>query len=435
MGLLNQTPYRLIESDAITPGFERSMDIIMVKETYIAKDREINLSVTGGVITSVIKKNITRSACRVYENGHIGVAGKLGEADGELMAQALSNLSLQIPYEPDATRGSIRQEHMEQGSFSVEDSGGFLREVEEVLAILKKEYPQMLLSNKIRLSQSSRHLTNDAGTDLSFSDRVMGLELLVKHADSVNVFDDLLACTTRDFQREPFLREAREHLDAFLHPAVLPEGEMLPVIVTPMAVLSFLLENLDALAFGRGTSFFNGKLGQKLFNERFSLYVDKSLDTPGNPFFDVEGSTCPGDRCDLIREGVLLRPYSDKKLSREFGYDNTATAGGAYDSVPSNMGGSFAISSSGQTLKELIGERDGIYISVISGGDFTSEGNFASPVQTAFLYRNGKLVGRLPEFGISGNLYDLFGKDFIGLSADRAYEGEFKLALNMKIAR
>ncbi len=407
----------------------------MVKEKYIEKNREINLGVTGGAIASVIKKDVTRSACRVYENGHIGVAGKLGEADEDLMEQALSNVSLQIPYEADASRGIVRQENMEQGPFSVEESEGFLSEAQEALAILKKEYPQLLFGNKIRLSETSRRLSNDAGTDLSFRDRIMSWELLVKHEASANVFDDILAYVTRDPHRERFLEEAREHLDAFLNPVSLPERDMLPVIVSPMAVLGFLLENLDALAFGRGTSFFNGKSGQKLFSEKFTLYVDRSTDTPGNPFFDVEGSTCPGDRCDLIREGVLLRPYADKRLSREFGYDNTATAGGAYDSVPSNTGGSFSLASSGQTLKELIGPRDGIYVSVMSGGDFTSEGDFASPVQTAFLYRDGKLAGRLPEFQISGKIYDLFGKDFIGLSSDRAREGERKLAVNMKVQK
>ena len=89
--------------------------------------------------------------------------------------------------------------------------------------------------------------------------------------------------------------------------------------------------------------------------------------------------------------------------------------------------------SSGRTLRELIGEKDGIYISVMSGGDFTSEGNFASPVQTAFLYRGGKLVGKLPEFHISGNIYDIFGANFVGASCDRSYEGEFKLVVNMKV--
>lgn len=407
----------------------------MVREKYIVRSREVNLSVTNGEIASVIRKSITKSACRVYDNGCIGIAGKLGEADGELAARAQENLKLGIPYEAEATAGKVRKEHYECGSFSVEDNDGFLREAEEVLGILKKEYPQVIFSNKIRLAESGVELANDAGTDLACSDRYMSMELLIKHVDSINIVDDVLAYVSRDFERERFLKEAREHLDAFLNPVPLPEGEELPVIVNPMHFGSFLIEHLDAQAFGDGTSFFNGKLGKKLFDERFSLFVDRGTENPGIAFFDVEGSTCAEDRCDLIRDGVLLRPYADKKLEREFGYENTATAAGAYDSVPSNGDMCFSVEPSGQTLQELIGAGDGIFVTFMSGGDFTSEGDFASPVQTAFLYRGGRLVGRLPEFSVSGNIYDMFGKNFIGLSSDRPYEGDRRLAVKMKLQK
>ncbi len=405
----------------------------MVKEKYIVKSREINLSVTNGEISSVIKKNITTSACRVYDNGRIGVAGKLGEADDALMEQAEENLKLGISYEAEATSGSVRREQMECGDLCVEDNRGFLKEAEEVLHILREEYPQIIFGNKVYLMEESRQLINDAGTNLYYSDRICGYVLLIKHVDSVNVFDDSLIYAVRDYHREAFLKEAREHLDAFLHMVPLPEGDTLPVIINTMEFGSFLVQNLDAMAFGHNTSFFNGKLGEKLFDDKFSLYVDRSKDILCNAFFDVEGSTCEDDKCYLIQNGVLVRPFADKKLAKEFGYENTATAAGAYDSVPTNTANCFAGACTGHTLEELIGEGDGIYISVMSGGDFTSEGNFASPVQTAFLYRGGKLAGRLPEFNISGNIYDMFGKDFVGITVDKPYEGEYKMVVKMKV--
>ena len=407
----------------------------MVQEKYTEKSRQINLSVTNGEITSVIRKSITKSACRVYENGCIGVAGKLGEADGELMNQAAENLKLGIPYEAEATAGKKRKEHYECGSFSVEDNDRFLKEAEEVLGILKKEYPQIIFGNKIRLAESGTELVNDAGTELVCSDRYLSMELLVKHVDSVNIMDDALVYVSRDFERDRFLREAREHLDAFLNQVPLPEGGELPLIVNPLQFGGFLIEHLDAQSFGDGTSFFNGKLGEKVFDDGFSFYVDRGKDNLNTAFFDVEGSTCAEDRCDLIRNGVLLRPYADKKLEKEFGYENTATAAGAYDSVPSNGDMCFAVEPSDRTLRELIGAGDGIYVTFMSGGDFTGEGDFASPVQTAFLYRDGRLVGRLPEFGVSGNIYDIFGKNFVGLSSDRPYEGGRRLVVKMKLQR
>ena len=59
-----------------------------------------------------------------------------------------------------------------------------------------------------------------------------------------------------------------------------------------------------------------------------------------------------------------------------------------------------------------------VYIVMCSGGDTTPDGNFATPVQVAFLCRDGKFVGRLPEIGVSGNLFDIYGKNFIGQAED-----------------
>lgn len=55
-----------------------------------------------------------------------------------------------------------------------------------------------------------------------------------------------------------------------------------------------------------------------------------------------------------------------------------------------------------------------VYVVIASGGDMTPEGHYATPVQMAYLVENGKLVGRLPELNISGNFFELLGKDYLG---------------------
>ena len=51
----------------------------MVKELYQYITREVCLNVNVGRVDSVRKKDITKSGCRVYEDGYIGVAGCLGQ--------------------------------------------------------------------------------------------------------------------------------------------------------------------------------------------------------------------------------------------------------------------------------------------------------------------------------------------------------------------
>lgn len=405
----------------------------MIKEKYIERKREINLGLTNGEITSVIKKNIAKSACRVYENGYIGIAGTLGEPDEKLMEQAEEKLKLQIPYEPEATKGAVRAEHQEVGRLSIADSAAFLKAMEETIGTLKQEYPQFLFNNKVRIQEIEEELSNDAGTDLAYSDRLISLEILVKHVDSVSVFDDFIVWMCRDFEREAFLQAAREQLDAFLHPVELPDAKKLPVIVDSLQMNLFTLENLSAKQMGYQTSAFNGKLGEKLFDEKFSLLVDRSAKELAVSFFDAEGSTIPEDKCYLVKNGVLIKPYADKKQAAEFGYENTATAAGEYDSVPGNSLYCVTTEATAASVKELTAGEDAIYISSMSGGDYTADGNYASPVQVAYLYRDGKLVGKLPEFSVTGKLYEMFGEDYIGAAEYHPFER--KLVLRMNICR
>ena len=66
--------------------------------------------------------------------------------------------------------------------------------------------------------------------------------------------------------------------------------------------------------------------------------------------------------------------------------------------------------------------QDSILIGSASGGDWTDDGNFATPVQCAYVYRDGKLIGRLPEFTMTVKLDELFGDRFVGCSTDKLFD-------------
>ena len=88
-----------------------------------------------------------------------------------------------------------------------------------------------------------------------------------------------------------------------------------------------------------------------------------------------------------------------------------------------------------RTLKDLLNGQLGIWIMVASGGDYTNEGNYGAPVQLAMLTDGERLLGRVPECTIAGNLYELFGKDYIGVSNDKPFFGENMLLVKMKVTK
>ena len=54
-----------------------------------------------------------------------------------------------------------------------------------------------------------------------------------------------------------------------------------------------------------------------------------------------------------------------------------------------------------------------------SGGGFNEKGDYVMPVHHAFLCDGEKFLGSLPPFTLSSNMYDMFGKDFIGVGSDQ----------------
>ncbi|MGB4493813.1 MAG: metallopeptidase TldD-related protein, partial [Limnochordia bacterium] len=136
----------------------------------------------------------------------------------------------------------------------------------------------------------------------------------------------------------------------------------------------------------------------------------------------------PGDRLALIENGRLARVLTDKKTAQSFGLEHTGAALGEYDDPPT-IDGSQArhlfFRPDSQNVAAALQGRPAIFALICSGGDFTADGSFATPVQISFLFDGERLVGKLPEFAMRSNLFKMLGEDYIGTFADSPlYFGE-----------
>ncbi len=404
----------------------------MIKELYQQTVREVSLNVSAGRVDSLRRKNITKSGCRVYDNGYIGVAGCLGQPTADTWAAAERALARQVPTAPPETG---RERVREQGEALI-PAEEFRAGCEELLAELRAEFPDFVLSNKLQMTDVEMRLENDAGLKYIDRKRSYAMVLLVKRAGSPNMYDSHLLGVSRRFDREGWLDQARQVLTAHRTLLPMPEGERFLILDSAMGDALGNFSILDKALSGReylaGTSLFQGRLGQPLFDPRVTL----SYDVTGTEwlarddvFFDKEGTTLPGDRVNLIEHGVLRNLATNKRYAAQLGLASTGGAFGDYDSAPALDALPILLVSTGETLAQLTAGRDCIVPLIASGGDWTDAGDYATPVQCAYLYRDGKLVGRLPEFNLAVKLNDLFGKDFVGVSADRFF-GERRLVFH-----
>lgn len=384
----------------------------MVKELYQIHVREISLNITNGKIDSVRKKNILRSGCRVYDGGCIGVAGTLGEPAEETWQAARDALELRVPY-PYQPGANLRRSRT-AGSMPGETE--FIEKMEAILDTLGKEFPGYVLSNKVNAGMVTQTLRNDAGLDLEDTRVTVEAAIIVKEESSPNVFDSAIFYSSDRFEPERILEEGRSVLRAHSRQIPMPE-ENLPVVMMSDSLTQALSTQLNGKSLQKGASLFSGKVGQKLFSDRLTILSSRKPDTQ-EAFFDAEGTTLEGDAIPLIENGVLLRGTGDKYCAGEYGSDLTSSAAGAYDDVPTLGSGSLTPVPTG-SMAEILQGGDAILIWMASGGDTTSAGDYATPVQTAYLLHDGKLAARLPEFNFGGNLFHLLGDGFLGCPTEK----------------
>jgi len=387
----------------------------MTEETYTLIDDEVSVKISGSAPESLRTKRIKRTGLRVYKDGCLGVSGYMGEEGGpEALKRAQAALAYKVPY-PCEPEGNLKRAEVEGGApFTPEALDA---EAGAVLAALKKDFPQFVFSAPgIKSGTAMAALKNSAGLDLSHTVTTHEFGLLYKLATSASIMDGWFAFEGPRYDRAAFLAYAAQVLNAHLNPVPLPAEGRLPVFfedADPL-VRSIFGRELSGMNYGSGGSLFAGKAGQKLFSEGLTLFNGRSKNRQA--FFDAEGVA--GEGFAYIENGVLKAPFCDKKTAQKFGFTPSGSAYAAYDGAPETGPSCAAIKPGAKTVKEMLGGGSAVFVAMASGGDFTSQGGFGTPAQLAFLLKDGKLTGRLPELQLSSSVYEMYGPGFLGVSSD-----------------
>lgn len=383
----------------------------MDKEFLKNSSRSVTLNITGGKIDSYREKEQTTGTVRVYADGKIGVAGCLGDPDEEkLTAQAEKALELGIPY-VSALDGAL--ERTQDNSVEIVPEKELIPAMQAMLDKVGEACPGFAVSNKISLSWESGEYRNSNERNLKSSGSALDISLLFQSRGSGNLMDAFYQYSGRTFDPEKVVAGCKKVYDAYNTPAELEEGEW-PVIISPAELLAQAISHFVGEMYVAGASLLSGKLGEKCFSEKLSFGDDRNAATNlGSIFFDDEGSVLPEDRGLLIRQGKLESLLTTKNSAAQLGLPVAGTAGSAYDGVPTLTMQGLYVARTADDIREIVPGK-AVYVMSASGGDYTPSGHFATPVQMAYLVEDGKLVGRLPELNISGDFFDILGKNYLG---------------------
>ncbi|MBO5449373.1 MAG: hypothetical protein J5994_08590 [Ruminococcus sp.] len=402
-----------------------------MKEKYTYHSVQSEIKFEENTVKSFNKIDSLDQSFRVYENGFLGVHYQKGEmSDDEGFSRARENLSLKRPY-PYQPESGVRSRNKCERVLTDKELMDLAR---TCLSHLSEKYPNFILSGGFYQYHNDEHWVNENGLDYQNIDCNVDANICFKHIDSKDISDGWFSLGDRDFKPEKLYKMAAHYLGSFEKEVELPEE-----IIVQKQYYDYtekLIESLNAEKIALGTSLLSGKVGQKVFADSFTLLHDVSDEECWhNTFWDGEGCVIPDDKRVFIENGVVLSGYSDKRTAKKYGVPHTANAGGNYTDIPSIGWLNARIRRSEKTVKELLDGRLSIIPVQYSGGGFNDKGEYVMPVHLALLSDGENILGKLPPFTLSGNMFDMFGKDFIGVGSDNPIFNDKQILVRMNVIK
>lgn len=386
-----------------------------MKEKYICVSQNSVVEYQESKRYNFKKSNTIEQSFRVHKDGMVGVhyqVGNMSDEEGYKLAEENLVKNRPYPFELETgvrSRNKVERELTDKELMDIAD---------ECVKYLRDTYPRFIYTVSFEQSKVIRRITNDKGMDYDMSDCAVNVSVIFKHVDSKDIQDGNFGFSLRDFDKNVFIKMADDILANYENEVELPEE----IIIDEQyyGLMSKLNQSLDGENLALGTSLLSGKIGEKVFSEDFTLSHDVSEeDCWFNTFWDGDGCVNENDKVVFIDKGVVLRGYADKKTAKKYGVEHTKTAYHDFADIPGAGATRLVIERSTKTVKELLNGRYCVIPIQCSGGGFKENGDYTMPVQCSLLCDGEKILGKLPPFTMATNMFDMFGKDFIGVGSDK----------------
>lgn len=396
----------------------------MDKEFLSYKSSVETLNAVGGEINSVRFVDEEHHTARVYANGMIGVAGTLGACDkNQLFAEAEKKLEKQgVPYKYSASKPLEKRITRRKAS----DFDKVLKNGKALVKKIARNCPGFSVGGKIQYGEYSGCYEAGETRKLSYENSDFSVGLQFKDKQSSNIMDAFFSASLPLYGKtaeNDIVSDVKSLHDAFFTEKTPCKSGEYTVVLDKNTLFRLILGDFVCENYVGGGSLISGKLGEKVFSEKLSVAADRNPSTSlGSAFYDAEGVVMPEFRSYFIKQGRVCGLINNKNTAAVYGLPQSGCAAASYDGVPSIGVSSIYADCSDKTLAELVGDEKAIYVSLASGGDMTTDGIVGLPVMLAFLIEDGKLSERVCEFNASGNIFEMLGKDLIGVSSDNVFK-------------
>lgn len=371
-------------------------------------------------------------ALRVIKKGRVGYATATGSADARsLVAAAVETAAFgtEARFEfPGA------QDYPAVNTFDSQALSVPVRDMvslgEAMIAAVLAHSPSVLCYAGIGRGVTVMRLLNSGGGQAEYRRSFFSLSL----EGSLIEGTDMLFVGESDSSCHP-LSDTKKITDVVLRQLDLAKNRAkaptrpLPVIFTPDGVTALVMPLMSAFngkTVLEGASPLGDKLGKLVFDKNFSLHDDPTIAfRPGSRPCDDEGM--PSRRTPLVSRGVVKNFLYDLQTAGLAGKKSTGSGSRGRGGLPSPAPSALVVAPGRTAFNDMVADiKEGLVVEQLMGAEQGNilGGDFSGNVLLGYKIENGKMVGRVKDTMVSGNVYKIL-KDIPAIGSETKWVGGF----------
>jgi len=400
-------------------------------EVFIISSEETPVQFKANRLKYIQTKQNTTVALRIVRQGKLGYAATTKLDDSQnLISNALETAQFGMPakFELPSLTSYPQVEVFDSGveSVSLEE---MIKLGEELITGVRHHTPDIVCEAGVTKAIASVSIINSRGGQANYRLSIFSLGIegnLIRDTDMLFVGESESSCHPLT-ESKAVVEKVLQQLELAKNQASVP-SQPLPVIFTPNGVASALIPPLMAAFNGKvvleGASPIGNRLGQSVFDPKLWLWDDPTLAyRPSSRPCDDEGT--PSQRTPLIEQGTIANFLYDLQTAGLAHTQSTGNGSRSRGGLPAPSPSAFIIASDSTTFDEMVNDiKEGLIIERLMGAEQGNilGGDFSGNVLLGYKVESGKIVGRVKDTMVSGNIYQVL-KDIIAIGSDARWVG------------
>ena len=401
-------------------------------EVFMVSSEETPVQFEANRLKHIQSKQSTSVALRIVRQGRLGYAATTELSDAQnLVDNAVETAQFGMParFELPSTTSYPQIDVFDPDIESI-SIGEMIKLGEELIAMVTSHTPDIVCEAMVTKGIISFRIINSRGGQANYRKSIFGLGIegsLIRGTDMLFVGESQSSCHPLT-QPKAVAEVVLQQLELAKNRASAPTKQ-LPVIFTPRGVANALIPPLMAAFNGKtvleGASPIGNRLGQTVFDPKLWLWDDPTIAyRPNSRPCDDEG--IPSQRTPLIEQGTVANFLYDLQTAAQAHTKSTGN-GSRSGGLPVPSPTALIIAPGKTTLDEMVNDiKEGLVIEQLMGAGQGNVlgGDFSGNVLLGYKVESGKIVGRVKDTMVSGNVYQVL-KEVIAIGSEAKWVGGF----------